>query len=138
MRNIYTKAFFNCTSLTDVYCYAENVPNMKDEKENPCTDAFEGSNIKSATLHVPAASVGVYKATAPWSSFKSVVELNIVMARGDANGDGKVDIVDVTMTISYILGQNPAGFNQQAADVTGDGKVDIVDVTSIIDIILKK
>ena len=60
------------------------------------------------------------------------------MAKGDANGDGKVDIVDVTMTISYILGQNPAGFNQQAADVTGDGKVDIVDVTSIIDIILKK
>ena len=57
---------------------------------------------------------------------------------GDANGDGKVDIVDVTMTISHILGQNPAGFNKLAADVNGDGKVDIVDVTSIIDMILKQ
>ena len=57
--------------------------------------------------------------------------------KGDANGDGKVDIVDVTMTISQILGQNPAGFNKTAADVNGDGRVDIVDVTSIIDIILK-
>ena len=55
---------------------------------------------------------------------------------GDANGDGKVDIVDVTMTISHILGQKPTGFNNAAADVTGDGKIDIVDVTSIIDIIL--
>ena len=57
---------------------------------------------------------------------------------GDANGDGIVDIVDVTTTISNILGQNPEGFNEKATDVNGDGDVDIVDVTSIIDMILKQ
>ena len=56
---------------------------------------------------------------------------------GDVNGDGIVNIVDVTMTISHILGQNPDGFNAEAADVNGDKTVNIVDVTSIIDIILK-
>ena len=57
-------------------------------------------------------------------------------SKGDVNGDGKVDIVDVTMTISYVLGQNPEGFDKGAADVSGDGDVNIVDVTSIIDMIL--
>ena len=57
---------------------------------------------------------------------------------GDANGDGTVSIVDVTMTISHILGQNPAGFVFDAADVNGNKTVDIVDVTTIIDLVLGK
>ena len=57
---------------------------------------------------------------------------------GDVNGDGSVNILDATSTISYILGQTPESFQEKAADVNGDGKVDIVDVTSIIDIILEK
>ena len=55
---------------------------------------------------------------------------------GDANGDGKVDIVDVTSTISYILGQQPANFVIKAADVNRDNEINIVDVTTIIDLIL--
>ena len=66
-----------------------------------------------------------------------IITANTASVAGDVNRDGKADIVDVTMTISHILGQNPVGFNKAAADVTGDGKVDIVDVTSIIDMILK-
>ena len=56
---------------------------------------------------------------------------------GDVNGDGKVDIVDVTTVISHILGQSPTDFNPEAADVNNDNVVDIVDVTTIIDMILK-
>lgn len=55
---------------------------------------------------------------------------------GDANSDGKIDVVDVTTTISFILGEKPVGFSFEAADVNGDGKVGIVDVTSIIDMVL--
>ena len=57
---------------------------------------------------------------------------------GDVNGDGVVNVIDVTMTISYILGQNPADFNAAAADVSGDGVVNILDLTTIIDMILGK
>ena len=61
-------AFQKCTSLTDVYCYAETVPNTG-------SNAFEETNITSATLHVPAASVETYKTIVPWSSFGNIVPL---------------------------------------------------------------
>ena len=61
-------AFCYCTSLTDVYCYAENVPSTSSV-------AFENSSFSSATLHVPAGSVGAYKAKAPWKSFGTIVAI---------------------------------------------------------------
>ena len=82
---------------------------------------------------------GVYTATADKRNAKLVVKFSGTGSSGlagDVNGDGTVNIVDVTMTISHILGQNPEGFNVTAADVNGDKAVNIVDVTSIIDIIL--
>ena len=54
---------------------------------------------------------------------------------GDANGDGKVDIADVTAIINYINGNVSSNFNEVNADVNGDGKIDIADVTGIINII---
>ena len=59
------------------------------------------------------------------------------MMKGDVNEDAKVDIVDVTSTISHILSMPPEDFSSESADMNGDGKVDIVDVTTMIDIILK-
>ena len=55
---------------------------------------------------------------------------------GDANGDGNVDVNDVTTIINYILGKNPNPFNYDNANVNGDTKVDVMDVTLIINIIL--
>lgn len=59
-------AFYGCNSLSDVYCYAENVPRTT-------TNSFNETPIESATLHVPAVSVDKYKATEPWSSFGNIV-----------------------------------------------------------------
>ena len=61
-------AFDGCPELLDVYCYAEKVPSTK-------SNAFNGSYTEYATLHVPAASIGSYKARAPWSSFGKIVAL---------------------------------------------------------------
>ncbi len=57
---------------------------------------------------------------------------------GDVNGDGDVNLVDVTMTVSHILGQTPEGFVEAAADIDGNNVVDIQDLATIIDIVLKK
>ena len=55
---------------------------------------------------------------------------------GDANGDGKVSISDVTAIINHINNVNTGGtFNEKAADVNGDSKISIADVTGVINII---
>lgn len=52
--------------------------------------------------------------------------------KGDANGDGEVNIADVNAIIDAILKDD----NNQAFDTNGDGEVNIADVNMVIDIIL--
>ena len=66
-------AFSYCPELTDVYCYAEKVPSTE-------TNAFNGSYIEYATLHVPASAVNEYKNTAPWSGFGKFETTSIAVA----------------------------------------------------------
>ena len=65
MTSIGNYAFGSCSSLTDVYCNAEEIPYTY-------TEAFYKSNIENATLHVPASAMDEYKNTAPWSSFGTI------------------------------------------------------------------
>ena len=53
---------------------------------------------------------------------------------GDVDGNGKVNVSDVTALINMILGVIPKDENR--ADVDGDGKVNVSDVTALINIIL--
>ena len=81
----------------------------------------EGSNVET-----------IYQADA-------ISKLTVVAAKpGDANGDGKVSVTDVTTVVNYILQKVPSNFVFEAADVSGDGKVSITDVTKIINIVLGK
>lgn len=75
VETIYTKAFANCPELADVYCHAENVPSMRENNYTTCTDAFEGSHIEYATLHVPEGSINAYSQTLPWKNFKNIVKI---------------------------------------------------------------
>ena len=68
VKYIYEQAFANCAELTDVYCYAENVPPTY-------SGVFNGSYTEYATLHVPAASIEQYKKTEPWRYFGTIVPL---------------------------------------------------------------
>jgi len=61
-------AFHKCTSLTDIYLYAEQVPETGK-------DVFVDSNYKNATLHVPAVAVEAYKSAEPWKDFGNIVAL---------------------------------------------------------------
>ena len=64
--NIGDNAFAKCYDMKDFYCYAENVPTTGN-------NVFKSSTIASATLHVPKASVNLYKSSSPWSNFGSIV-----------------------------------------------------------------
>ena len=56
--------------------------------------------------------------------------------RGDINGDGSVNISDVTALIDYLLSGNASGINLTSADCNQDGSVNISDVTALIDYLL--
>ncbi len=61
-------AFHKCTSIADIYCFAEQVPEMGK-------DVFVDSNYKNATLHVPANAVEAYNSAEQWKDFGSIVAL---------------------------------------------------------------
>ena len=57
-----------------------------------------------------------------------------VSTRGDVNGDGSVNIADVTALIDLLLTGNAS--SNSAADCNQDGNVNIADVTKLIDYLL--
>ena len=61
-------AFHKCTSIADMYCYAEQVPETGK-------DVFVESNYKKATLHVPAAAIETYKNAEQWKDFGTIIAL---------------------------------------------------------------
>lgn len=71
--------FASCPELSDVFCYAINVPNTK-------SNAFNDSYIEYATLHVPAESVDAYKTAEPWKNFKEIIALTDSDPKPDATG----------------------------------------------------
>ena len=57
---------------------------------------------------------------------------------GDVNMDGKVNIVDVTTLINYLLTQDATGIDLAAADVNTDDHVNISDVTELTNRLLNE
>ncbi len=57
-----------------------------------------------------------------------------VFLKGDVDGNGKVNVTDVTTLVNMILGVIPK--NEERADIDGNGKINVSDVTALINIIL--
>lgn len=52
--------------------------------------------------------------------------------KGDVNGDGKVNVTDVSLVAAHVKGKKPLSEEQRkAADVNKDGKVNVSDVSAI-------
>ena len=57
---------------------------------------------------------------------------------GDVNGDGLIDIKDITLLVNYILGKTSDGIVLENADMNEDGRYDVTDLTLICNAILGK
>ena len=176
IESIGSLAFAKCSELTDVYCYADNVPNT-------ISDAFSDSYIEYATLHVPAASINAYNAAEPWKNFKSIVATNgelpptpptpkcenpvisyengkLIFSCATDGVEFVSEIVsddvkkhygnEISLTTTYtvsvyatkagyensdVVTKNITFSGNQAGDLNGDGEINITDVTYVIDII---
>ena len=58
--------------------------------------------------------------------------------RGDANGDGTVDVVDVMTCVDVVLKKTPKVFIFSNADLDNNNTIDVTDVMGIVNIILLK
>ena len=121
VKNIGSEGFANCDELSDVYCYAENVPSTE-------SDAFAESYTEYATLHVPAASIGQYKATAPWSNFGTIVPTDGTMPDPPTPPTPPTPEKCATPTISYSKGK--LTFKSETEDAICLSTITNKDITS--------
>ena len=102
-------------------------------------DVFYGPWYKyeiyeSATLYVPRGTKAAYQAAEGWKRFSKIEEYGSLA--GDVNGDGVVNITDVTMTVNHVLGNHSESFDETVADMNDDGKINISDVSLIVGVVL--
>ena len=124
VKYIGTGAFLYNENLTDITCLAITPPTTSPY------DIFFNYN---ASLHVPRISINAYKNMWPWSEFTNIDGFDSPEASGDVDGDGKVNIDDVTSLINGMLGGDAL---PNGADMDGDGRVNINDVTALINYLL--
>ena len=65
-----------------------------------------------------------------------VVQTFKFLVKGDANGDGMVNTVDLVATANYIMENPSADFNVSAADVNEDSQITVADLVMMLNIIV--
>ena len=69
------------------------------------------------------------------STTKINIDLWAKTITGDINGDGEVNVSDVTALINKILGSST--YSDAVCDINGDGEINVSDVTALINLILE-
>ena len=134
--------FFNPTSTTAKFKvqYSIDKTEWEDLGEVNVQTSTEGkASFKMPTISEPAyfrvSQVGgsttakVYVDNISFSYYKEAGE------EGDINGDGTVDVSDVTALINKILGASD--YTDEVCDINGDGEINVSDVTQLINQILQ-
>ena len=120
----------SCKKITDSYSFVGTTADVTLETAyvmNETGDAF-----------IPMENADVMAGNAYFTTTASPEKIPISLGGllGDVNGDGTVDISDITMLVNYLLGKPAPGIILTNANVNGDDTVDISDVTGISSIIL--
>ena len=56
--------------------------------------------------------------------------------KGDTNGDGTINSVDIVEIVKYLIGNKPNVLKEDAADINGDGVVNIADIVKLVSVIM--
>jgi hypothetical protein len=66
-----------------------------------------------------------------------MVWVDVSPARGDANGDGVIDIGDVVYLVSYLYRNGPAPNPVEVGDCNCDGIIDVGDLVYLINYLFR-
>ncbi len=119
--------FVDVDSLKTVICWSLTPPrcNQQWQTFSPAPERL------NATLYIPKVSLEAYRTATEWKRFKTIVPIEDV---GDVDGNGSINVADVTELVDQLLTQEI--LNRALADVDLDGNINISDVTELIDKIL--
>lgn len=79
VKTIGEKAFAQCSDIADVYCMAKELSATENDAEGRLytyNNAFDGSYIDYATLHIPESATHAYMNIAPWNRFGKFMTLS--------------------------------------------------------------
>ena len=97
--------------------------------------AFAGWKIDGVEQESTDATLSlvVKKATSIEALFEKTI-INLLM--GDVNNDERVSVTDISITVSYIMNENPLNFVFVKGDMNEDGNISVTDITRIVSKIL--
>ena len=109
-----------------------------DSTKRTITDITEkfyevGDLAAGGTFNYKVRAIYIDDTESPWSNIEQVtLSAQQAALKGDVNGDGDVNVIDITALIDEIMndGTNPR------ADVNEDGEINVIDITALIDIIM--
>ena len=93
--------------------------------------------VEKSLTHLPGVTDEVNNINNELSAAQTAYVDNILPTlRGDANGDGELNMVDAMCVAKAILGNPDASFDEKAADANLDGVIGMSDVMYIVNYVL--
>jgi hypothetical protein len=126
-------AFGNCTGLTNVTVSWVNplpLPLYTDSYGNKFY-RFPDKISKETTLHVPCGTKNRYQAADVWKDFAVISDNCGSVKPGDINGDGAVNMMDLSPLLAN-FGRSGAAIANPAADLNGDNVVNMMDMSILL------
>jgi hypothetical protein len=115
--------------LSPLFSDAEN-DDYSLQSESPCIDTgiadIDGDGIDDI--------IDFYGLAPDMGTYEYESEDNFIL--GDVNFDNEINVLDVVLMVSFILGEPTDEYEYSAADINEDGLLNILDIVALINIIL--
>ena len=122
-------------TLTPTSLAAER-PAMTVTSSDPTVAVARVMNGKVEVVGVSEGTATITVASADGTAKPATCRVTVYTEMGDTNGDGFIDVADVTNLIDKVLGNNVTIFKDKNGDLNNDGIMDVEDVTTLINTIL--
>lgn len=128
-------------SHLNVVCYSMEKTLIGDDGEVAVITVNIGNHVAAGSYPITLKNAVISHGSDVYRSTKDIVcTITITAAAlpGDANGDSRVSIADVTTLVDYLTTGNTTNVDMDGADADGSGSVGAEDVEATINILLEK